>query len=68
MFNLHESILIVILILLSVYLFCFAYGDLADAAVALRLRNNQAVSHQKRNLRPQPGMNHEIRLPQEWTY
>jgi len=24
--------------------------------------------HQRRNLRPQQEMNHEIRLPQEWTY
>ncbi|KAG2690707.1 hypothetical protein I3760_09G202200 [Carya illinoinensis] len=40
-----------------------------DGDAALRLRSNSVFSHQKRNLRPQPeATNHEIRLPQEWTY
>ncbi|XP_059427991.1 uncharacterized protein LOC132161811 isoform X2 [Corylus avellana] len=39
-----------------------------DGDAALRLRSNNAFPHQKRNLRPQPEINHEIRLPQEWTY
>ncbi|XP_024024946.1 uncharacterized protein LOC21406409 [Morus notabilis] len=40
-----------------------------DTDVALRLRSNNVVSHQKRNLaRSQPQVNHEIRLPQDWTY
>ncbi|XP_027351767.1 uncharacterized protein LOC113862773 [Abrus precatorius] len=34
-----------------------------------RLRSNYVLSQQKRNLnKAQPAMNHEIRLPQEWTY
>ncbi|KAK7825036.1 uncharacterized protein LOC112002205 [Quercus suber] len=38
-------------------------------AVAIRLRSNNVMPHhQRRNLRPQQEMNHEIRLPQEWTY
>ncbi|KAF3963081.1 hypothetical protein CMV_012490 [Castanea mollissima] len=38
-------------------------------AVAMRLRSNNAMPHhQRRNLRPQQEINHEIRLPQEWTY
>ncbi|XP_075637957.1 uncharacterized protein LOC142610118 [Castanea sativa] len=38
-------------------------------AVAIRLRSNNAMPHhQRRNLRPQQEINHEIRLPQEWTY
>nr|XP_034913944.1 uncharacterized protein LOC118048395 isoform X1 [Populus alba] len=46
-------------------------GSLAtysDAAV--RVRNDNILSHQKqlRNSRPQPVMNNEVRLPQEWTY
>lgn len=39
----------------------------SDSA-ALRSRNSNGVSYQKRNLRPQQAMSHEIRLPQEWTY
>ncbi|KAF8403006.1 hypothetical protein HHK36_011101 [Tetracentron sinense] len=31
-------------------------------------RSNGLLSQQRRNMRPQPAMNHEIRLPQEWTY
>ncbi|XP_057742073.1 uncharacterized protein LOC130960643 isoform X1 [Arachis stenosperma] len=35
----------------------------------IRSNYNYGFSHQKRNnLRPQPQVNHEIRLPQEWTY
>ncbi|OIW07516.1 hypothetical protein TanjilG_14462 [Lupinus angustifolius] len=34
-----------------------------------RYRSNYAIFQQKKNLRPQPAMNHEISLlPQEWTY
>ncbi|CAL0302663.1 unnamed protein product [Lupinus luteus] len=34
-----------------------------------RHRSNYAFSQHKKNLRPQPAMNHEISLlPQEWTY
>lgn len=35
-----------------------------DADANLRYRNG----YQKRNLGPQQGMNHEIQLPQEWTF
>ncbi|KAJ1411237.1 hypothetical protein SESBI_21278 [Sesbania bispinosa] len=35
---------------------------------ASRIRSNNGFSQQKRNLRSQPPVNHEIRLPQEWTY
>lgn len=35
---------------------------------AARLRNSNHVSNQKRNLRPQPEINNELRLPQDWTY
>ncbi|XP_052177053.1 uncharacterized protein LOC127791235 [Diospyros lotus] len=38
-----------------------------DYDAASRHRNNVALS-QKRNVRPQPAMNPEFRLPQEWTY
>ena len=45
----------------------FGVIDLTDAA-ALKLRSSYGfVSQQKRPFR-QPVMNHEIRLPQEWTY
>lgn len=44
-----------------------SYMPESDSA-ALRSRNSNGVSHQKRNLRPQQAMSHEIRLPQEWTY
>ncbi|KAB1200267.1 hypothetical protein CJ030_MR0G007693 [Morella rubra] len=41
----------------------------ADGDAALRLRSsNNAFTQQKRSVRQQPEMNHEIRLPQEWTY
>ncbi|XP_019462082.1 PREDICTED: protein kinase 4 isoform X2 [Lupinus angustifolius] len=33
-----------------------------------RLGRNYGFSQQKSSLMPQPAMNHEIRLPQEWTY
>lgn len=36
--------------------------------VTLRIRNSNAMNHQNRTSRPSPAMNHEIRLPQEWTY
>ncbi|PON59949.1 TIP41-like protein [Parasponia andersonii] len=39
-----------------------------DSDVTLRLRSDNVVSHQKRNMRSQPPVNHEIRLPQDWTY
>ncbi|KAL5742650.1 hypothetical protein ACOSP7_029382 [Xanthoceras sorbifolium] len=45
-----------------------------DDAAALRFRNGNgngnALTHQRRNFRSQPGMmnHHEIRLPPEWTY
>lgn len=44
-----------------------SYMPESDSA-ALRSRNGNGVSHQRRNLRPQQAMGHEIRLPQEWTY
>lgn len=44
-----------------------SYMPESDSA-ALRSRNSNGVSHQKRNHRPQQVMSHEIRLPQEWTY
>lgn len=50
-----------------VLIIVFILGDYADSA-ALRSRNSNGVSYQKRNLRPQQAMSHEIRLPQEWTY
>nr|DAD45668.1 TPA_asm: hypothetical protein HUJ06_003898 [Nelumbo nucifera] len=31
-------------------------------------RSNASLSQQKRGCRPQGSMNHEIRLPQDWTY
>ncbi|XP_028097138.1 uncharacterized protein LOC114296998 isoform X2 [Camellia sinensis] len=31
-------------------------------------RANAALTHQNRILRPEGGMNHELSLPQEWTY
>ncbi|KAE9618117.1 hypothetical protein Lal_00041839 [Lupinus albus] len=38
-------------------------------AAGPRHMNNYTISQQKKNLRPQPTMNHEISLlPQEWTY
>ncbi|KAJ0027518.1 hypothetical protein Pint_35292 [Pistacia integerrima] len=41
------------------------FGSYApDTDATLGYRNG----YQKRNLRQQQGMNHEIRLPQEWTY
>ncbi|KAE9592033.1 hypothetical protein Lal_00038299 [Lupinus albus] len=33
-----------------------------------RLGRNYSYAPQKNNIIPQPSMNHEIRLPQEWTY
>ncbi|KAI4356545.1 hypothetical protein L6164_000562 [Bauhinia variegata] len=44
-------------------------SNIENDAGAHRLRSNYAVVHPKKNLRPQPAAaNHEIRLPQEWTY
>ncbi|KAK9289900.1 hypothetical protein L1049_008061 [Liquidambar formosana] len=40
----------------------------SDGALRHRSSGNVLLSQQKRNFRPQPVMNHEIRLPQEWTY
>ncbi|KAL2336504.1 hypothetical protein Fmac_010950 [Flemingia macrophylla] len=33
-----------------------------------RVRGNYVISNQKRNLKTQPAVYHEISLPQEWTY
>ncbi|XP_028770519.1 uncharacterized protein LOC114740917 [Neltuma alba] len=33
-----------------------------------KLQRNPGLHHQKRSLRPQPPLNHDLRLPQEWTY
>ncbi|XP_011019198.1 PREDICTED: uncharacterized protein LOC105121999 isoform X3 [Populus euphratica] len=45
-----------------------SFATYSDAAV--RVRNDNILSHQKQphNSRPQPVMNNEVRLPQEWTY
>lgn len=43
-------------------------GGVAPDYEALMARRNALISQQKRNLRPEGTMNHEIRLPQEWTY
>lgn len=48
--------------------FCFYSWWLCTDSADLRSRNSNGVSYQKRNLRPQQAMSHEIRLPQEWTY
>ncbi|XVE96967.1 hypothetical protein REPUB_Repub02eG0269800 [Reevesia pubescens] len=42
----------------------------ADSDAALRLRSGGNVfgNQKQRNFRPQQGINHELRLPQEWTY
>ncbi|KAF5750892.1 hypothetical protein HS088_TW03G01232 [Tripterygium wilfordii] len=45
-----------------------SFGTDSDASAALRLRSNYNGMSQQRNIRSQPGMNHEIRLPQEWSY
>ncbi|XP_038702528.1 uncharacterized protein LOC119999085 isoform X1 [Tripterygium wilfordii] len=48
---------------------CFngSFGSDSDASAALRLRSNyKTVS--RSNTRSQSGMNHEIRLPQDWSY
>ncbi|XP_059667879.1 uncharacterized protein LOC132313214 isoform X2 [Cornus florida] len=37
-----------------------------DAAV--KYRNNVLMAQELRNVRPQPAVHHEVRLPQEWTY
>ncbi|KAL0344503.1 UNVERIFIED_CONTAM: hypothetical protein Sradi_4281600 [Sesamum radiatum] len=34
----------------------------------LKQRGNTMTAHQRRSLRPQPVMNQELSLPQEWTY
>ncbi|KAI3447730.1 hypothetical protein Pfo_004395 [Paulownia fortunei] len=39
-----------------------------DYDAALKHRNNVMMAQQRRILRPQPLMNQEFRLPQEWTY
>ncbi|GKV10080.1 hypothetical protein SLEP1_g21499 [Rubroshorea leprosula] len=46
----------------------FNGGYTPDIDVAPRLRNGNVFSNQRRNFRPQQGMTHELRLPQEWTY
>ncbi|KAI3474403.1 hypothetical protein Pfo_029264 [Paulownia fortunei] len=40
--------------------------DVAD--VALKHRSNVMIAQQRRSLQPQPVMNQELRLSQEWTY
>lgn len=40
-----------------------------DTDLTLRLRSNNVLSHPKRYIdRSQPQVNHEIRLPHDWTY
>lgn len=44
-------------------------SNIENGAAALsRVRSNYILSNQKRNLKTQPAVYHEIRLPQEWTY
>lgn len=44
-------------------------SDMDYASAFPRIQSNYGISQQqKRNIRPQPPVNHEIRLPQEWTY
>ncbi|PRQ43077.1 hypothetical protein RchiOBHm_Chr3g0464501 [Rosa chinensis] len=49
---------------------CFNGRNNPDYELALRLRNNSiAIAQPNRSMmRPQAPVNHEIRLPQEWTY
>ncbi|WVZ04969.1 hypothetical protein V8G54_018315 [Vigna mungo] len=42
--------------------------NLENGAAVSRLRSNYVLSQQKRNLKSQPAVYHEFRLPQEWTY
>ncbi|KAK7395188.1 hypothetical protein VNO78_15735 [Psophocarpus tetragonolobus] len=42
-----------------------ANSNMENGAAVSRLRSNYVLSHQKRNLRPQPAVYHEIRLPQD---
>lgn len=37
-------------------------------AEVLMARKNALLAQQRRNLRPEGALNHEVRLPQEWTY
>ncbi|KAK7294591.1 hypothetical protein RJT34_17480 [Clitoria ternatea] len=47
----------------------FGASNMDSAAVSrLRSNNNYVLSQQKRNLKAQPTVNHDIKLPQEWTY
>ncbi|XP_027336508.1 uncharacterized protein LOC113850249 isoform X2 [Abrus precatorius] len=39
-----------------------------SAIPRVRSNNNYGFSQQKRSIRPHPQVNHEIQLPQEWTY
>ncbi|XWS59891.1 hypothetical protein CRYUN_Cryun08bG0160800 [Craigia yunnanensis] len=40
----------------------------SDAALKPRSGGNVSASQKQCNFRPQQGINHEVRLPQEWTY
>ena len=39
-----------------------------DFSEALMARRNAILEQQRRSLRPDVALNHELRLPQEWTY
>lgn len=41
------------------------FPNLVDALVA---RRNALLAQARRNYRPEGGLNHEGRLPQDWTY
>ncbi|CAJ1802000.1 unnamed protein product [Sphenostylis stenocarpa] len=45
-----------------------AGSNMENGAAVSRLRSNYVLSQQKRNLKSQPAVYHEFRLPQEWTY
>ncbi|TKY65940.1 hypothetical protein E2542_SST08802 [Spatholobus suberectus] len=45
-----------------------ASSNMENGAAVSRLRSNYVLSQQNRNVKPQPAVYHEIRLPQEWTY
>uniref|UniRef100_A0A803P1L5 TIP41-like protein n=1 Tax=Cannabis sativa TaxID=3483 RepID=A0A803P1L5_CANSA len=42
--------------------------NIAPDHEALMARRNAILDQQRRSLRPEVALNHEIRLPQEWTY
>ncbi|KAK7373824.1 hypothetical protein VNO80_07244 [Phaseolus coccineus] len=45
-----------------------AGSNLENGAAVSRLKSNYVLSQPKRNLKSQPAVYHEFRLPQEWTY